>query len=316
MALNIGDEKPGFSGPGYNWDEYIKYRPVYPASHYERIYKYHELHSNSWGSAHDVGAGPGVVSQELATRFEHVVISDPNDEALSIARLRLPSDLLIIDLSSGFSKDTFTFLQERAEHSSVGDNELDMLVIFEAIHWTDLSEAMKSFARQLKKGGTVAISYYGSPHIQHNPNAQEVWGKIFNVWAGKLNTAGQIVVRALRNSNTGLDTVPFPLEDWKAGARRIVINTEGRMNPFKLSATNSNDEPSRVGELDVREFIDRDEGWVERKNVEWLKGLFATFLPRISEEEIQELWIELENAIGGLELEITWPVVLLLATKR
>lgn len=66
------------------------------------------------------------------------------------------------------------------------------------------------------------------------------------------------------------------------------------------------------------EFVDRDEDWVERRDVNWLKGLFASFLPSIPEEEIRDLWTGLENAAGGpaKEVEIAWPVVLLLATKR
>jgi hypothetical protein len=219
---------------------------------------------------------------------------------------------------SGYPKSKFTFLQEPAEESSVGDAELDLLIIFEAMHWTDIPQAMKSFARQLKKEGTVAISYYARPQILHNLAAQAAWDKIFDIWVEKLNTIGGVVERAMREANSGFDNVPFPLEDWEAGARRIVINTGGKMEPLSMSVKNAKEAPNRVSETDVREFVERDEDWVDKKNVKWLKGLFASFLPSIPEEDISDLWKELEDAAGGIEeeVEIAWPVVLLLATKR
>jgi hypothetical protein len=43
---------------------------------------------------------------------------------------------------------------------------------------------------------------------------------------------------------------------------------------------------SRVGEDDVREFVEKDEDWVYEKDVGWLKGIFASFLPSIPEHKI------------------------------
>jgi trans-aconitate 3-methyltransferase len=74
---NSKDEKLGFSAPGFSWTEYIKYRPLYPQSFFKRIYDYHTERSNSWQTAHDVGAGAEIASQDLATKFETVILSDP-----------------------------------------------------------------------------------------------------------------------------------------------------------------------------------------------------------------------------------------------
>jgi 2-polyprenyl-3-methyl-5-hydroxy-6-metoxy-1,4-benzoquinol methylase len=93
MALHAEDERPGFSAPGFSWSDYIRYRPVYPASHYQRIYEHHRLHSDNWEVAHDVGAGAGIASQELAKKFERVIVSDPNDGYVDIASSRLINEL-------------------------------------------------------------------------------------------------------------------------------------------------------------------------------------------------------------------------------
>ena len=78
------DHKPGFStSEGANWSEYLAFRPVYPASFFNRIYEYHfqkakpqpppaatSGHSEtttttSTSTAQDIGAGCGIVSSGL-----------------------------------------------------------------------------------------------------------------------------------------------------------------------------------------------------------------------------------------------------------
>jgi hypothetical protein len=75
--------------------------------------------------------------------------------------------------------------------------------------------------------------------------------------------------------------------------------------------------PSKVGEYDVR-VQDKDKDWVREEDVQWLKGVYAIFLPTVKEEEMQELWGELENAMRGREkkVRLTWPVVVLPATRK
>jgi hypothetical protein len=81
-----------FRQAGFDWDGYIKHRPTYPSSLYQRIYEHHYAQSGGWELAHDVGAGPGVVSQEVEKHFRNVVISDPNEDYINIATHRLSLD--------------------------------------------------------------------------------------------------------------------------------------------------------------------------------------------------------------------------------
>jgi len=66
------------------------------------------------------------------------------------------------------------FFQEGAEKSSVESGSLDLLTICEALHWADIDVAMKKFARQLKKGGTLQIAHYWRPYTD-NEALQELW---------------------------------------------------------------------------------------------------------------------------------------------
>lgn len=45
------------------WDNYLAARPKYQNDgFYERLFSYHDVHSGSYDLAHDVGTGPGQVS--------------------------------------------------------------------------------------------------------------------------------------------------------------------------------------------------------------------------------------------------------------
>ncbi|KAG9234295.1 S-adenosyl-L-methionine-dependent methyltransferase [Amylocarpus encephaloides] len=298
-------EQPGFSAPGFCWADYIEHRPMYPTSFWERVYTYHAQSSNNWGIAHDVGAGAGIASEELANRFQHVIVSDPNDGYVDIASRRLRR--------FGFPPNKFAFLQEGAEESSVRSQKVDLLTICEAWHWTDVPRAMDSFARQVKPGGTLAISFYGMPQFIGNERAQRVWDEIIDIWAHRLHKVGGILERGVRYMSAGLDAVPLSSKYWEPGAKRITIDTGCKMKPLSM---NLNIAPKGIGGSDMLELVENDRDWLYKKDIVWLKGFFATLLPRVMEEEIQELWTEVESAVDGGEFVISWPLEQVLATRR
>ncbi|KAL9627347.1 MAG: hypothetical protein Q9164_007632, partial [Protoblastenia rupestris] len=140
----------GFSvKQGVNWSNYLAYRPIYPASFFDRIYGYHSQKSQAaWSVAHDVGAGCGIVSSTLASRFNSAIVSDPNDGYVTLARKTLVEESFI-------PESKFRFLQEGAEKSSVESGTVDLVAACECIHWTDTDVAIKEFGRELKAGGTL-----------------------------------------------------------------------------------------------------------------------------------------------------------------
>ncbi|KUJ10976.1 S-adenosyl-L-methionine-dependent methyltransferase [Mollisia scopiformis] len=303
-------EKPGFAAPNFSWADYIKHRPIYPSSYYDRIYRYHSEHSNTWDVAHDVGTGPGIIAQELANKFTHVVVSDPNDTYVDIACDRLTNEF-------GFPKSKFTFLQESAEKSSVEDGTVDLLIIAQAMHWADVEKAMKSFARQVKSGGTLAISFYGRAQLSNNPKAQAALDKVYDVWTDKLIEGGGFAARAMRATDSAFDIVPFSTEDWEPGVKRTLINTGGKKEPMAMSVKNKASYESKVGKDDVFE-AEKDDNWTEVRDLKWLKEFFVTLLYNIPEEQVKRFWDEVEEAIGGLDIpvDIFYPAVQLLATRK
>lgn len=222
-------DKPAFAVKDFSWDEYIQYRPRYRFSYYDRIFTYHAEHSSSWAVAHDSGAGPAVVSEELIKKFRHVHVSDPNEEYIEIAQQRLSS--------LGHGRDKFTFHAESAERSSMADSSVDLLVIAEAIHWCDVPVAMKESARQLKPGGTMAVSFYANPWFPDHPKATEKWNEIFARYGEGGNRIGGVYRRGNINMGNGMLNVPFDLELWEPGvctlsSKPVVLPAQSHLLSF------------------------------------------------------------------------------------
>ncbi|KAH8588891.1 S-adenosyl-L-methionine-dependent methyltransferase [Bisporella sp. PMI_857] len=300
----VGAGEFGFSAnQGVHWNEYLIYRPTYPASFFSHIYHYHSTKPQiAWSTAHDVGAGCGVVSAQLAPRFTRVIVSDPNDGYVVLARKALVDELHI-------SESKFVFLEESAEESSVESGTVDLITACECIHWTNTTASLQEFCRQLKPGGTLVLTHYGVPQILDNDLAQKIWKDIWGVHSTKAK--GALFDHAFRLCNTALEGIEFPKAEWET-VKRIYINAHEKLESFVFN--------DRIGESRVRDgeekvWEDGDEQWCDVQGIDWLKGYFGTWMPRIPEPEIRGLWHNMELALKGEKVRIEFPVVMVFATK-
>ncbi|KAI1210950.1 S-adenosyl-L-methionine-dependent methyltransferase [Annulohypoxylon truncatum] len=302
---NVSVDELGFSPKqGVNWSNYLACRPVYQASFFGRIFDYHaQKPEATWSVGHDVGAGCGIVSSTLAARFNSVIVSDPNDGYVTLAK-----KLLVEEASLPESK--FTFLQEPAEESSVETGTVDLIAACECMQWTNPSAAISEFSRQLKAGGTLAITYYVRPLIDGSERAQDAWK---GVWATHSNRArGEVYDRAFRTVNTALENLEFPEDKWQA-VKRVYINSRGDVNAFVMNDLIAE---RKVKEGEEKIWVEDDKEWIDAKDIEWFKAYLATWVPSIPETEMQEVWDELELALDGKKVEIRTPVVMIFATKK
>ncbi|KAI2779083.1 S-adenosyl-L-methionine-dependent methyltransferase [Daldinia loculata] len=303
-STNITVKEFGFSAlQGVDWSNYLAHRPAYPQSFFERIYNYHAQKAGvAWSVAHDIGAGCGVVSSVLATHFDNVIVSDPNDGYTKLAREFLVEKSL-------FPESKFRFLQETAEESSVESGTVDLIAACECIHWTTPDIAIREFGRQLRAGGTLAITYYTRPLIEANERAVRAWKALWDAFSKKVQN--RTSDNAYKIANTALESLEFPEEDWE-GLKRIYINAQGTLDGFMLDDRRSE---SRVKESEEKVWVE-DDDWCDMCGIEWLKGYFATWEPRIQESEMQDIWDELERALEGKQVKTKTPNVMILATKR
>jgi trans-aconitate 3-methyltransferase len=296
----------GFSvNQGANWSTYLVYRPLYPKSFFERIYNYHSQKTfTSWSVAHDIGAGCGVVSATLASQFNNVIVSDPNEGYTTVARKALIEE-------SGIPESKLQFLQEGAEKSSVESGTVDLLTVCECIHWTNPVVAIQEFNRELRPGGTVVITHYTVPRILENERAQGAWAKIWDLYSENCKD-DDLLAHAFRILNTGFDHLEFPPDQWSL-VKRQYINAHGSLLPFKMNHIVAED---YVHEGERKVFDEGDEDWTDVKGFDWFKGYQETWVPTLPESKSQELWNELELALNGQKAKIETPVVMVFATKK
>lgn len=315
MTLVLDQNSLGFQHSDFDWNKYMKCRPVYPPSSYARIYNHHSAArpDNAFHTVHDAGAGAGIASERLAERFTHVIVSEPNTEYIQMAEKRLSS------LPRQFPTDKFTYRNERAEKSGIRNKSVDCVTICEAIHWADIPAAMAEFARQLKSGGTLSIIHYSTPRIVDHEKAQESWDRLFTRLSNRLLTAPEKGVhrRAIRQISTGYDNLGFDENVWEQGVERLFTNTNGDRRELTLTKSVTVEEgEDRVGMNDRRTFIEDDPDWeTEGCDLEWFRNLFMSFMP---DEDLKHEWRLMEEALGGksTKVKVTWPNVQLIATRK
>lgn len=229
-------------------------------------------------------------------------MSDPNDGYTTLARK------LLVE-KSGISASQLTFLQEGAEKSSVPSGTVDLITACEMMHWTNTDSAIQEFGRQLRTGGTLALTYYTVPRIVDNEPAQKIWRSIWRAYGDRAK--GDLYDHAFGIVNSGFQSIGFPDAGWK-DVKRVYINTGGSIDLFKIDDRLGK---SRVKANEEAVWEEGDKDWRDVQGLDWLKGYLATWVPRIPESEIQHLWDALESALGGGKANLETPIVLVFATK-
>ena len=330
MVSTDGDTANFFRVSNYNeayWSTYLAARPKYSSSSfYDRIYTYQAAHSASHTLAHDVGTGPGQVAAELASHFSQVIASDSNSTHLAVAAHRL-TDL--------HKAGKVIFAESSAETlvTSYPHGSADLITAAECLPLLDPPAAIDSFARLLASGGTLAIWFYGRPAFaepEFAPRCQPLLAEILDRSFARIIKGGGPAHKAGWKRATDcmaswLDDVALPEGEWR-DVERSKWNPELQMSfygpeacDFEVERTSAVGEEEKVHEEQDPSF------WAERWDIEGVKRFVSVNLPKFEEtvkgdedEIIERKYEELKEAMGGpgAERQITWPVVLILGTKK
>jgi ubiquinone/menaquinone biosynthesis C-methylase UbiE len=95
----------------------------------------------------DIGSGTGLLSQLFLENGNRVLAVEPNDEMRTVAEKSLGK----------FPK--FLSIRGTAEHTTLENARVDLLVVGQALHWFDREASSKEFERILKTNGHVCIAY-------------------------------------------------------------------------------------------------------------------------------------------------------------
>lgn len=115
---------------------YVKYRPTYPVEGVSYLAAQCQLSPGS--KIADVGSGTGIFTALLLDRHYTVYGVEPNEDMRFVAE----------DLFS--PNKNFISVTGTAEHTSLAENSIDLVVCAQAFHWFNPEETRKEFKRILK----------------------------------------------------------------------------------------------------------------------------------------------------------------------
>ena len=125
--------------------DYATFRPESPAELFDFLYDNVPAFDAAW----DCGTGNGQVAEKLAHRFGKVFGTDISNEQLAHAK----------------QKNNVTYLQERAEATSIADHSIDLVTAAQAIHWFDFDGFYSEVKRVAKPGALIAAWTYTNLRI-------------------------------------------------------------------------------------------------------------------------------------------------------
>lgn len=319
-----------FKATTYNesyWDDYMAARAKYSSDFYDRVFQYQKAHSSSHDVAHDVGTGPGQVAAELGKHFNSVIASDTNSTHLAVALTRLEK--------SGV-KDKVTWVSSGAEDlsSKYPAASASLVTVAECLPLLDVPRAMSSFAHLLQPDGTLAIWFYGRPAFtepEFAATCQPILNDILDLTFEKLIKGGNSVHQAAWKSATDtleswLDNVTLSPDIWQ-DVYRYKWNAHLPMPVVGPNACDFVIEPkSNVDEATEKVVKQEDpQFWAESWNVGEVRRFVECLIPSFEDlkangvyAHVEPKYQELEKAMGGKDAQraFTWPVVLILATRK
>lgn len=134
-------------------DNYVKYRPTYPASLLEFF-----RDTFTPKTVADVGSGTGILTELLLESGYKVYAVEPNEKMRTAAEDHLREH------------DNFSSINGTGENTTLPDHSVDLITVAQAFHWMDPAKTKAEFARILKPGGHIAILW--NLRILHSPFSQ------------------------------------------------------------------------------------------------------------------------------------------------
>jgi SAM-dependent methyltransferase len=171
--------KDNFSGHA---SDYARYRPTYPHELITHLVSLTPAHHRAW----DCATGNGQVAVLLSEYFAEVVATDISEQ----------------QLRNAVQKPNIIYKVEPAEHPSLADDSVDLIVVAQAVHWFDFDLFFREVLRVLRPEGVVALIGYGL--IKTTPALDEVIEKLYS---GILDSYWDPERRYIEDAYR---TIPFP----------------------------------------------------------------------------------------------------------
>lgn len=124
-------------------DNYVKYRPSYPAEIISFLEETIQFNKNSVVA--DIGSGTGILSKLFLDNGNIVYGVEPN------APMRLKAEELLQNYPS------FKSINGTAEQTTLHNTSIDLITAAQAFHWFDIAKTKTEFKRILKTNGYCCL---------------------------------------------------------------------------------------------------------------------------------------------------------------
>lgn len=226
--------------------DYAKARLGYHPNVYKAILDYHTSNGGELNTVLDVGCGPGLATQGLASYFENVIGIDPSPGMIATAQS--------LSLTSSTSKPVW-FDISTAENlgielsPAIQDSSVDLITAANAAHWFDMPAFWTRAAKILKPSGTVAIWTSGDIRVHTSTlSASKVQAAIDDFDERHVRPhylQGNLLVRdgyrslplpwSQKNPVAEFDEESFVRREWGVDEDFFIGIPEGNMDVFELT---------------------------------------------------------------------------------
>ncbi|MCI9844927.1 class I SAM-dependent methyltransferase [Flavobacterium pectinovorum] len=165
--------------------DYSKFRPQYPEAMIDFVVSF----VNDKSIALDIATGNGQVAHKLSTRFKKVFATDISQK----------------QLDNAIQADNISYSKESAEKTSFKNQQFDLIVVAQAVHWFDFEKFYKEIYRILKPEGIFAVMGYGL--FSTNPDSDKILRHFYYDIIGSYWDAER------KYLDENYETIPFPFDE-------------------------------------------------------------------------------------------------------
>ncbi len=167
--------------------EYTRYRPGYPKVFFDYLFGMVPANFQAW----DCGTGSGQVAFQLAKSFDQVFATDISQSQIDNAQ----------------QARNISYSVQPAEETNFEDNQFDLIVVAQAIHWFDFEKFYGEVRRTAKKEALICIVGYGRIVVSDQIDTL--------ITAFYFKVLGDFWDKERTYIDEAYETIPFPFDEIK-----------------------------------------------------------------------------------------------------
>lgn len=164
---------------------YAKYRPAYPLHFFDYLNSIIPSKQNAW----DCGTGNGQVAYELAKIFDNVFATDISQS----------------QIDNALRADNIKYSVQPAENTNFANQQFDLIIVAQAIHWFVFDQFYSEVRRTAKEGGLICVTGYGRIEI-----SEQIDPVITGFYK---NVIGRYWDKERKYIDENYATIPFPFKE-------------------------------------------------------------------------------------------------------